>query len=248
MKNRQITIVAITSITILLTISTTYYNLDIIEAFAGVTLDNDNVAKTILIRINPTGTNIEKTFDSFSRIGFVSGENNFLLESVPSKDKKPFYDLVKKSLAVKNSDIKNKGMNISIDIFSGDGEIIETLIYRDCDVIEYFVHGVDSKGKIFFVENEGTVEIREVTKFECRSFTIGIDYTEEEIEEIKQSITIIERSIFETGGDDPYFSVNPVNGTEGELFYNSDTNRLQKFVNGEWMDISGVGGPPSPRR
>lgn len=248
MKNRQITIVAITSITILLTISTTYYNLDIIEAFAEVTLDNDNVAKTILIRINPTGTNIEKTFDSFSRIWFVSGENNFLLESVPSKDKKPFYDLVKKSLAVKNSYIKNKGMNISIDIFSGDGEIIETLIYRDCDVIEYFVHGVDSKGKIFFVENEGTVEIREVTKFECRSFTIGIDYTEEEIEEIKQSITIIERSIFETGGDDPYFSVNPVNGTEGDLFYNSDTNRLQKFVNGEWMDISGVGGPPSPRR
>ncbi len=233
---------------ILLVISTAYSNLDIIEAFAGVTLDNDNVAKTILIRINPMGTNIEKAFDSFSRIGFVSGENNFLLESVPSKDKKPFYNLVKKSLAVKNSDIKNKGMNISIDVFSGDGEIIETLIYKDCDVTEYFVHGVDSKGKIFFVENEGTVEIREVTKFECRSFTIGIDYTEEEIEEIKQSITIIERSIFEIGNDDSYFSVNPVNGTEGELFYNSDTNRLQKFVNGEWIDISGVGSPPSPRR
>jgi len=41
--------------------------------------------------VAPSGTNIEKSFDSFSRIGFVAGEGNFLLESVPSKDKKPFY-------------------------------------------------------------------------------------------------------------------------------------------------------------
>jgi len=241
-------VTTIASVAVLLAVSTVYSNFDAIQAYAGVTLDNDNVAKTIQVRVNPAGTNLEKTFDSFSRIGFVSGPNNFLLESVPSKDKKPFYDQVKKSLETKGTNFKNKGINISIDIFAGDGEIIETLVYRDCDVTEYFVHGVDSRGKIFFVENEGTVEIREVTKFECVSFTIEIDYTEEEIEKIKETINIVERSIFETVGDNPYFSVTPTNGTEGELFYNSDTNRLQKFVNGEWVDISGVGGPPSPRR
>ena len=248
LRNRRIAVVTITSVVVLLAISTVYSNLDVIQAYAGVTLSNDNVAKTILIRVNPMGTNFEKSFDSFSRIGFVSGENNFLLESVPSKDKKPFYDQVRKSLESKNTLSKNKGMNISIDIFSGDGEIIETLIYRDCDVTEYFVHGVDSRGKIFFVENEGTVEIREVTKFECVSFTIEIDYTEEEIIELEKTITTIETSIFEAIGDDPYFSAIPANATEGQLFYNSDTNRLQKFVNGEWVNISGVGGPPSPRR
>ncbi len=248
MKNRQISIITIVSITILLTVSTVSSNLDVLEAYAGITLSNDNVAKTIQVRINPMGTNLEKTFDSFSRIGFVAGANNFLLESVPSKDKKPFYEQVRKSLEAKNLISKNKGMNISIDIFSGDGEIIETLKYSNCDVTEYFVHGVDSRGKIFFVENDGEVEIREVTKFECISFTIEIDYTEGEIEEIKQTITTQKRSIFETGGDDPYFSTPQGNGTEGQLFYNSDTNTLQKFLNGKWVDISGVGGPPSPRR
>ncbi len=247
MKNRQISIITIVSITILVTVSTVSSNLDVLEAYAGITLSNDNVAKTIQVRINPMGTNLEKTFDSFSRIGFVAGASNFLLESVPSKDKKPFYEQVKKSLEAKNLISKNKGMNISIDIFSGDGEIIETLKYNNCDVTEYFVHGVDSRGKIFFVENDGEVEIREVTKFECISFTIEIDYTEGEVEEIKQTITTLERSIFETG-DDPYFSTPQGNGTEGQLFYNSDTNTLQKFLNGEWVDISGVGGPPSPRR
>ena len=192
------------------------------------------------------GTNLEKTFDSFSRIGFVAGASNFLLESVPSKDKKPFYEQVRKSLEAKNLISKNKGMNISIDIFSGDGEIIETLKYNNCDVTEYCVHGVDSRGKIFFVENDGEVEIREVTKFECISFTIEIDYTEQEIKEIQESITMT-GSIFETDSGDPYFSILPLNGTEGQLFYNSDTNTLQKFVNGEWVDISVVSGQASPR-
>jgi len=248
LRNRQRVVITITSVAVLLAVSTVYSNFDVLEAYAGVTLDNDNVAKTILVRVNPMGTNLEKSFDSFSRIGFVSGENNFLLESVPSKDKKPFYDQIRKSLEAKNSNLKNKGLNISIDIFSGDGEIIETLIYRGCDVTEYFVHGVDSRGKIFFVENEGTVEIREVTKFECVSFTIDIDYTEEEIIELVQSITTITNGIFELHDGDPYFSSVPANATEGQLFYNSDTNRLQKFVNGEWINISGIGGPPSPRR
>ena len=92
----------------MLSLSTVYANFDNIQAYAGETLDNDNVAKTIQVRINPTGTNSEFIFDSFSRIGFVSGEGNFLLESVPSKDKKPFYSMIKKSLDSKNTNLKIK--------------------------------------------------------------------------------------------------------------------------------------------
>ena len=247
MKNRQISIITIVSITILLTVSTVSSNLDVLEAYAGITLSNDNVAKTIQVRINPMGTNLEKTFDSFSRIGFVAGASNFLLESVPSKDKKPFYEQVKKSLEAKNLISKNKGMNISIDIFSGDGEIIETLRYNACDVSEYFVHGVDSKGKIFFTEEDGTVEIREVTKFECISFRLEVEITDDDITQLEKTLEIINASPFELG-EDPYFSSAPEEAEEGDLFYNSVSNRLQKFVNGNWTNISGVGGPPSPRR
>jgi len=248
LRNRQITVIAITSVVVLLAVSTVYSNLDVLEAYAGITLSRDNVAKTILVRVNPMGTNLENTFDSFSRIGFVQGEANFLLESVPSKDKKPFYVLIQKSLEAKNTLIKNKGMNISIDIFSGDGEIIETLLYKGCDISEYFVHGVDSKGKIFFTEEDGTVEIREVTKFECISFTLEVEITDEDIKQLEKTLDIIGQSEFELGDDDEYFSAAPEDAEEGDLFYNSISNRLQKFVNGNWTNISGVGGPPSPRR
>lgn len=247
LKKSQVGIITITVITVLFVASAIFSNLDVIEAYAGITLSNDNVAKTIQVRVNPEGTNLENTFDSFSRIGFVAGEANFLLESVPSKDKKPFYVLVQKSLEAKNTNLKNKGINIFIDIFSGDGEIIETLKYNSCDVTEYFVHGVDSKGKIFFTEEDGTVEIREVTKFECVSFALEVDITDDDITQLKKTLEIINETPFEIE-EDPYFSSTSNDAEEGELYYNSTTNKLQKFVNGNWTDISGVGGPPSPRR
>lgn len=251
LKNSQIGVITIASIALLFTLTTVYSNFDIWEeAYAGVTLNRDNVAKTILVRVNPDGTNFENAYDSFSRIGFVDGEANFLLESVPSKDKKPFYALIQKSLESKNTLLKNKGMNISIDIFSGDGEVIETLKYSNCDVTEYFVHGVDSKGKIFFTEDDGTVEIREVTKFECVSFSLEVEILQSDLDRLEQTLEIIETPYnpFEIITEKGYFSKPATNGTEGELFYNSMTNKLQKFVDGKWIDISGVGGPPSPRR
>jgi hypothetical protein len=105
---------------------------------------------------------------------------------------------------------------------------------------------VDSKGKIFFLEEDGTVEIREVTKFACVSFTLNLNPFE--VKDIDEIIAEIERGTFEVDITDPFFSNAPGNSTEGELFYNSMTNTLQKFVDGEWIDISGKGGPPSPRR
>ena len=95
LKNRQLVVVTITSIVVLLGITTVFSNPDVLEAYAGVTLSSDNVAKTILVRVTESGTLNENTYDSFSRVGFVDGETNFLLESVPSKDKKPFYKLVR---------------------------------------------------------------------------------------------------------------------------------------------------------
>lgn len=250
MKDRQIGIITITSVAILLTLSTVYTNFDVLQAYAGVTLSSDNVAKTIQVRVTPAGTLLEQTYDSFSRVGFVDGENNFLLESLPSKDKRPYYQLLKKSIEDKRAESSDNRMHVSIDLYSGDGEIIQSLEYSDCKVTEYFVHGVDSKGKIFFTEEDGTVEIREVSKFACISFTLNlsprntvfIDTVLDEIEGDSGELG------FEYRGDDPYFSNNPSNSTEGDLFFNSMTNTLQKFINGEWIDISGKGGPPSPRR
>lgn len=257
LKNRQISVIMIASIIILLTISTVFFNPDVLEAYAGITLSNDNVAKTIQVRVTPSGTLDERTYDSFSRVGFVSGEGNFLLESVPSKDKRPFYELVKKSIEDKNIAVSLTRMHVSIDVYAGDGEIIHSLEYRDCSIDEYFIHGIDSKGKIFFLEEDGTVEIREVTKFSCISFTLNIDPPKKTkiISEVLKKLEIAQEELegldikmtFEYGGES-FFSESPDTPEEGTLFYNSMTNTLQQYKNGTWVDISGVGGPPSPRR
>ncbi len=112
LRNRQLVVITITSVAVLLGISTVFSNPEVLQAYAGVTLSNDNVAKTIQLRVTPAGTANEDTYDSFSRVGFVDGAGNFLLESVPSKDKRPFYELIKKSIEDKNPNTVNNRMHV----------------------------------------------------------------------------------------------------------------------------------------
>lgn len=250
MQKRLIMCVII-GITVIFTISMLYSYTDL-QAFGGITLNSEDAAKSIQVRVTPVGTNNERVYDSFSRIGFVAGGSNFLLESVPSKDKKSFYSLVKTSLEDKNRLSKSNLLDVSIDIFSGDGEVIETLVYKQCSVTEYFVHVIDSKGTILFLKDDGSVEIREVTKFQCISLTLDLGTYDENIELLKKVANITDSGDFElveeSVSENPYFSRPPFDSIEGELFYNSNTNTLQKYVNGTWLDISGKGGPPSPRK
>lgn len=246
MQNRQLVMSIMIGISIIFTISV-LYSYPVLQAFGGATLEPENVAKTIQVRVNPVGSNFEGVFDSFSRVGFVSGEANFLLESVPSKDKKPFYKLVKASLEDKRQVNQNTRMNVYLDVFSGDGEIIQTLAYKGCRVTEYFIHGVDSKGTIRFTEDDGTVEIREVTKFQCISFSINTEITDEDIKDITKSIKIITEDGV-VPEDMPFLGNHPEKPLEGELFYNSMTNTLQQYKNNTWVDITGKGGPATPRK
>jgi len=146
-------------------------------AKAGPALDQRDVAQLMRVRIVETGHNNELVFGSFSRIGFVSDATSFLLESIPSEDKKPFYKFVRDSLKSSNNILANPTyLDIKIDIFSGDYDLINTLSYKKCMVYDYFVHSVDSKGKIpFLAGNDLSIEIREVTKFTCNSFELMID-------------------------------------------------------------------------
>lgn len=201
----------------------------IFDAYGGITLDPDNVANSIIIHANRDGHKEVRTYDSFSRIGFVSGEDNFLLESVPSLDKKEFYEFIKDSLDNRNIHDVDK-INIDIDIYSGNGKLIETLVYDKCELDEYFVHAVDSLGKIQFIEGEGSIEIREVTKFACQSFTISLD---------RFGTSLTEEINHEK--DLPEFA------KEGEIKYNPSTTTYQQYQNGKWVDISKTGDPRTQR-
>lgn len=145
-------------------------------AKAGPALDQRDAAQVMRVRVVETGHNGELVLGSFSRIGFVSEANSFLLESVPSEDKKPFYKFVKESLESNQNVLANPTfLDVNIDIFSGDYDLINTLSYEKCFVIDYFVHAVDSRGKIPFIKDYQGIEIREVTKFSCSSFHLMID-------------------------------------------------------------------------
>jgi len=147
-------------------------------AEAGVPLSLRDSAQLMRVRVVESGQNNELVIGSFSRIGFISdSSSDFLLESIPSEDKKPFYKLVKASLETKDNMLANPTfLDINIDIFSGDYDLINTLSYTKCVVSDYFVHSVDSRGKIPFLEgNVQSIEIREVTKFSCNSFHLIID-------------------------------------------------------------------------
>lgn len=150
---------------------------DLTNAFAGTTLNSEDVAKNMQVKIKVVGQQKEHVFDSFSRIGFVSGTGSkFLLESLPSLDKKPFYELVQKSLSSQNQFTNPTRLDIKIDISTQNYELIHTLVYNKCTVTEYFVHSVDSKGKFRFLEDDDSdIEFREVTMFECFSFSINLE-------------------------------------------------------------------------
>ena len=146
-------------------------------AHAGPALDQRDVAQIMRVRIVETGHSNELVFGSFSRIGYIAdSSSDFLLESVPSEDKKPFYRFVQESLESKDNMLANPTLlDIKIDIFSGDYDLINTLSYTKCIVSDYFVHSVDSRGKISFIKDYQGIEIREVTKFSCSSFHLIID-------------------------------------------------------------------------
>lgn len=145
-------------------------------AEADIPMSLRDSAQLMRVRIVEHGHNDELAFGSFSRIGFLTGTGDFLLESVPSEDKKPFYKFVQKSLDSQLNVLANPTyLDIKIDIFSGDYDLINTLSYEKCFVFDYFVHGVDSRGSIPFLEGSQGIEIREVTKFTCQSFKLLLD-------------------------------------------------------------------------
>ena len=150
---------------------------DEIQAFAAAPLNSKDVAKFMIVKINVEGSsNGELVYGTFSRIGFVSGEANFLLESLPSVDKKSFYQLVQKSLKSKGSIVNQVLFDMKIELFSGGYDHIETLSYSKCQITDYFINTVDSRGKFRFLEdNNSDIEIREVTKFDCTGFNVSLD-------------------------------------------------------------------------
>ena len=93
----------------------------------------------------------------------------FLLRSLPSLDKASIYGLIDKYV---NAGQSPQTFNVSVEVLSGDGSIIQTWDYRKCDVIDYSTFVNDDKDEYRFGDVD-KAEIRDVLVFECSGFSLN---------------------------------------------------------------------------
>ena len=126
----------------------------------------------------------DKTFtiNSFSKIAefgntINSGASNtptglggpqFQLQSIPSKDKKPVYDLVASTV---NPGAKPQPFDVKFQIYAVDGSLIETVTYSRCAITGYWLGHDDSKFDYRFGDKE-VIELREYANFLCSGYSI----------------------------------------------------------------------------
>ncbi|HMK32702.1 MAG TPA: hypothetical protein VK431_03655, partial [Nitrosopumilaceae archaeon] len=146
-------------------------------------VDDQNRGKYYVVHFwnTPDGS---KTFTAFSLfqpiltsdnpntpIGTKQFSTGFSLQSLPSKDKKWFYD------NIINNYIKAgvpQPFNADVDIVTGDGNILQTYQYTYCKVTGYVPFLSENLLRLQFTK-EFKSEIRDRTQFNCDGFKVNYD-------------------------------------------------------------------------
>jgi hypothetical protein len=97
-------------------------------------------------------------------------EVGFYVEGLPGKEKEDFYNFLARYT---NPGKTPEPFNVDVDVFTGDGRIIETLQYRKCSAIDFDWYTQDV---IFFYQISGKIEeeIRERYTFYCNDYRIEL--------------------------------------------------------------------------
>ena len=158
--------------------------------------DDDRVTSIVVhfvnIQNNPIGVDSQITINSFQRlVGFsqtvqnyrttprISSnvESQFQLVDLPSKDKTQFYQLVSTSIQILGTNNNNQEINpvfdTKIDLITGDGTLLYTLEYDQCQVNAYWVYD-DSNKQDYRMASEDQSEYREVTNFVCQGYHLDL--------------------------------------------------------------------------
>lgn len=92
-------------------------------------------------------------------------------ESIPSKDKKKYYDLIAYFINT-NGDGRDT-VDVNIDVLAKDGSIIETLQYSKCQAYSYFVMNNDNKMQYRFAQTDA-MELRDQAIFICQGEHVAV--------------------------------------------------------------------------
>jgi len=148
-----------------------------------VSLGDDERAQSIVVFMEGEHFGVGETFYTFSDFIHVSqvirttkiiqtpdlgGTPQFFLGSLPSKDKAEFYRWVDQYVNPARPPFPT---NITVDIIAGDGSIIQTWDYRNCDIGDYVTY-LDSDKETYRYGEKEEAEFRDIARFVCTGFSL----------------------------------------------------------------------------
>jgi len=133
------------------------------------------------------------TFKVFSIKNPLASSPEFYLESLPTKDKKGFYDFLSRYV---NPGTPPRQFDVSVDVISGDGTILQRWNYAKCDVIDYTMHLQEYIFRYSF-SGEEVSEILEKTDFKCSGLNLRVQ-GHDTIDEIPTAASAFQRSNYAT--------------------------------------------------
>ena len=171
------------------------------------------------------------TFSKFTPNNpFDSRSLQFTLESLPSKDKQKIYQLVQDW----NEDLFTESFDVNLDIVSGDGTIIQTWEYANCDIIDYIALLNDDLLVNKF-NGEMSPEIRDIITFDCGSFTLNTSQRQSPLD-----VNEINAVNFVPDSDDSAQKF-VVHGSGGLITKKYTFHTFSKFVPNSPFDPRGLG-------
>jgi len=100
----------------------------------------------------------------------TSDRPQFILEALPSLDKKVYYRMLSDWI---NNSPEARAFDVRIDIVAGNGETIQSWVYRDCSLIDYNTYLLENL-VVFSFHQKFEPEIREQASYECAGFGIEV--------------------------------------------------------------------------
>lgn len=146
-------------------------------------LSPNTMAQSIVVHFITSSNTL--TINTFSKIGIFgmtevgpaapttdsSGPPQFYLESIPTKDKQAYYNLVNQYVNIAATNSEYPLFDVSIDLLAGDGSIVETIHYTQCKFQSYNTYVNDFKDTYRF-SGQDTSEIRDVSTFSCAKIAL----------------------------------------------------------------------------
>ena len=99
-----------------------------------------------------------------------SDRPQFVLEALPSLDKKVYYRMLADWI---NGHPNARTFDVKIDIVAGNGETIQSWIYTDCNWIDYHTYLLENL-VVFSFHQKFESEIREQASYECAGFAVEV--------------------------------------------------------------------------